>query len=89
MQNSKDLENLGLSAEEAVQDLHRPYIDKIILECSQCGSKMKRVPEVLDAWFDSGAMPFAQYHYPFDNDTITVGNHDNVIFIPLIVMRLR
>jgi len=47
-------------------DLHRPYIDKIELEC-QCGGKMKRIPEVMDCWFDSGAMPFAQYHYPFKN----------------------
>ena len=48
-------------------DLHRPYIDQISLECDECGNEMKRVPEVIDVWFDSGAMPFAQEHYPFEN----------------------
>jgi isoleucyl-tRNA synthetase len=47
-------------------DLHRPYVDKIILKCSKCGGKMKRVEEVIDVWFDSGAMPFAQSHWPFE-----------------------
>ncbi len=48
-------------------DLHRPYIDNISLTCSKCGGTMRRVPEVADVWFDSGAMPFAQWHYPFEN----------------------
>ena len=48
-------------------ELHRPYIDGILLNCPECGKKMKRVPEVIDCWFDSGAMPFAQHHYPFEN----------------------
>ena len=48
-------------------ELHRPYIDEILLDCPECGKKMKRVPEVIDCWFDSGAMPFAQHHYPFEN----------------------
>ena len=48
-------------------ELHRPYIDEILLNCPECGGKMKRVPEVIDCWFDSGAMPFAQHHYPFEN----------------------
>lgn len=48
-------------------DLHRPYIDEIHLECPKCHKKMTRIPDVLDCWFDSGAMPFAQYHYPFEN----------------------
>ena len=48
-------------------ELHRPYIDGITIQCPKCGKPMKRVPEVLDCWFDSGAMPFAQYHYPFEN----------------------
>ncbi|MEE9268764.1 MAG: isoleucine--tRNA ligase, partial [Candidatus Krumholzibacteria bacterium] len=47
-------------------DLHRPQVDDYHLKCPKCDAKMKRVPEVIDAWFDSGAMPFAQYHYPFD-----------------------
>ena len=53
-------------------DLHRPYVDNIVLDCTAegCSGEMHRIPEVMDAWFDSGAMPFAQYHYPFDNETI-------------------
>ena len=48
-------------------DLHRPYIDEVELECPKCGGAMHRTPEVIDVWFDSGAMPFAQWHYPFEN----------------------
>ena len=48
-------------------ELHRPYIDEITLKCPECGGTMHRVPEVIDGWFDSGAMPFAQHHYPFEN----------------------
>ena len=48
-------------------ELHRPYIDEVTFPCPECGKTMKRVPEVLDCWFDSGAMPFAQHHYPFEN----------------------
>ncbi len=48
-------------------ELHRPYIDKPTFKCPHCGGTMKRVPEVVDCWFDSGSMPFAQYHYPFEN----------------------
>lgn len=48
-------------------DLHRPFVDDIKLKCPECSKKMTRIPEVLDCWFDSGAMPFAQYHYPFEN----------------------
>lgn len=51
-------------------DLHRPWVDEIIFQCSKCGSNMKRVPDVVDVWFDSGAMPLAQYHYPFENPSI-------------------
>jgi len=54
---------------EALDDLHRPYVDEIALACRQCGGSMRRVVEVLDVWFDSGAMPYAQWHYPFENDT--------------------
>ena len=59
-------EKSGNEAAKTVE-LHRPYIDEITLNCPRCGKQMKRVPEVLDCWFDSGAMPFAQYHYPFEN----------------------
>ena len=48
-------------------ELHRPFIDKVTLKCPECGKEMHRVPEVIDCWFDSGAMPFAQHHYPFEN----------------------
>ena len=48
-------------------EFHRPYIDEITITCPECGGQMKRVPEVIDCWFDSGAMPFAQHHYPFEN----------------------
>lgn len=48
-------------------EFHRPYIDEITIKCPKCGKDMKRIPEVLDCWFDSGAMPFAQHHYPFEN----------------------
>ena len=48
-------------------DLHKPYVDNIELKCGKCGGSMKRVPEVIDCWFDSGAMPIAQWHYPFEN----------------------
>ena len=48
-------------------EFHRPYIDEITMPCPECGGTMKRVPEVIDCWFDSGAMPFAQHHYPFEN----------------------
>lgn len=51
-------------------ELHRPYIDKVHLTCPDCGKLMERVPEVIDCWFDSGAMPFAQLHYPFENKEI-------------------
>lgn len=48
-------------------DLHRPYVDDVILACPHCGAEMKRVPELIDVWFDSGSMPYAQWHYPFEN----------------------
>lgn len=48
-------------------ELHRPFIDAVTIKCEKCGKEMKRVPEVIDCWYDSGAMPFAQHHYPFEN----------------------
>ncbi|MCI9479982.1 MAG: isoleucine--tRNA ligase [Lachnospiraceae bacterium] len=51
-------------------ELHRPYIDEITVRCPECGKDMHRVPEVIDCWFDSGAMPFAQHHYPFENQDL-------------------
>ncbi len=51
-------------------ELHRPYIDAVTIKCDKCGKQMKRVSEVIDCWFDSGAMPFAQWHYPFENKEV-------------------
>jgi isoleucyl-tRNA synthetase len=53
---------------EVPEDLHRPYIDEVTLDCEQCGGEMRRVESVIDTWYDSGAMPFAQFHYPFENE---------------------
>ncbi|MCH8864173.1 MAG: isoleucine--tRNA ligase [Chloroflexi bacterium] len=60
----------GFSGWQEPPDLHRPYVDEMTFDCPQCGGKMKRVPEVIDCWFDSGAMPVAQHHYPFENETL-------------------
>ena len=51
-------------------DLHRPFIDAVTIKCPECGKEMHRVPEVIDCWFDSGSMPFAQHHYPFENEKL-------------------
>ena len=51
-------------------ELHRPYIDDVTITCPECGKQMHRVPEVIDCWFDSGSMPFAQHHYPFENEDL-------------------
>ena len=61
-----------MSGNEAAKtvELHRPYIDEITIPCPKCGKTMHRVPEVIDCWFDSGAMPFAQHHYPFENKEV-------------------
>ncbi len=56
--------------EAAGMELHRPYIDEVTYKCPDCGGLMHRVPEVIDCWFDSGAMPFAQHHYPFENEDL-------------------
>ena len=56
--------------EDAKVELHRPYIDAVTFKCPDCGKEMHRVPEVIDCWFDSGAMPFAQHHYPFENQEL-------------------
>ncbi|HKM35544.1 MAG TPA: isoleucine--tRNA ligase [Lachnospiraceae bacterium] len=63
----EELYKMSGMEEAKTVEFHRPYIDAITLNCPKCGKKMKRVPEVLDCWFDSGAMPFAQHHYPFEN----------------------
>jgi isoleucyl-tRNA synthetase len=53
---------------EVPEDLHRPYIDEVVVGCEKCGGEMRRVESVIDTWYDSGAMPFAQFHYPFENE---------------------
>jgi isoleucyl-tRNA synthetase len=66
----KSIEELKLHASPSIGEtieLHKPYVDEVKLRCSQCGGVMTRTPEVIDVWFDSGSMPFAQYHYPFEN----------------------
>ncbi len=66
-----ELENKpGFSGFKEPLDLHRPFVDELTFNCSKCKRKMKRVPEVIDCWFDSGAMPIAQHHYPFENKTL-------------------
>ena len=62
-----ELAEMSGNPDDAKVELHRPYIDEVTLKCPKCGGTMKRVPEVIDCWFDSGAMPFAQHHYPFEN----------------------
>lgn len=69
-----EIEVIGSKAElkekcgvEGDIELHRPYLDDLTCKCPRCGGRMKRTPEVIDCWFDSGSMPFAQYHYPFEN----------------------
>ena len=70
MAHLDEMKKRGLGLDELLKDLHRPYIDRVLLKCPQCSSAMERIPEVLDAWFDSGAMPYAQWHYPFENKAI-------------------
>ncbi len=66
----EELERLSGDPKAKDVELHRPYIDEITITCPDCGKVMKRVPEVIDCWFDSGAMPFAQHHYPFENQEL-------------------
>ena len=61
-----ELKEMSSNCPENIE-LHRPFIDAVTLKCPQCGGEMKRVPEVIDCWYDSGSMPFAQHHYPFEN----------------------
>ncbi|WP_163579207.1 isoleucine--tRNA ligase [Gracilibacillus saliphilus] len=63
----QDLKENAKSGMKENLELHKPYVDKIIVKCSCCSNDMKRTKEVIDVWFDSGSMPFAQYHYPFEN----------------------
>ena len=62
----EELKSMSDNCPEEIE-LHRPFIDAVTIRCPKCGKQMKRVPEVIDCWFDSGAMPFAQHHYPFEN----------------------
>jgi len=64
-----ELKDLSDSCPKDIE-LHRPFIDAVTIKCPECGKEMQRVPEVIDCWFDSGAMPFAQHHYPFENQEL-------------------
>ncbi len=64
-----ELKSMSKNCPESIE-LHRPFIDSVTITCPECGGEMKRVPEVIDCWFDSGSMPFAQWHYPFENKEI-------------------
>jgi isoleucyl-tRNA synthetase len=66
----EELKNRAVEDIDLDIELHRPYVDDVHLECDKCGGKMARVPDVIDCWFDSGAMPFAQHHYPFENEEV-------------------
>ena len=65
----EELKSMSDNCPEDIE-LHRPFIDAVTIKCPKCGGEMKRVPEVIDCWFDSGAMPFAQWHYPFENQEL-------------------
>lgn len=65
----EELKEMSDNVDENIE-LHKPYIDNVFLNCPKCGKKMKRVSEVIDCWFDSGSMPFAQWHYPFENKEV-------------------
>jgi isoleucyl-tRNA synthetase len=65
----QELQERGNNVPESL-DLHRPYVDEVILTCSACGKEMTRIPEVIDCWYDSGSAPFAQWHYPFENEDV-------------------
>jgi len=62
----EELKKIGKNVPEEI-DLHKPYVDDVTVDCEKCGGTMKKVPEVIDCWFDSGSMPYAQFHYPFEN----------------------
>jgi isoleucyl-tRNA synthetase len=64
------LEDLRERGGQVPDDLHRPYIDEVVLPCESCGGEMRRVEELIDTWYDSGAMPFAQFHYPFEGEEL-------------------
>lgn len=65
----KELKEKGVNVPEDL-DLHRPYVDDVVLVCPECGREMARVPDVIDCWYDSGSAPFAQWHYPFENQDV-------------------
>lgn len=69
----EELRQKGIDVPEDIE-LHKPYIDDVYLKCPKCGKKMKRAKEVIDCWFDSGSMPFAQWHYPFENQEMLKNN---------------
>ena len=69
IESIEDLRSKGTNIPDEI-DLHKPYVDEIVIPCNKCSGEMRRVPEVIDVWFDSGSMPYAQWHYPFENEEI-------------------
>jgi len=61
------IKELEKASGKKITDLHKHFVDKVEFKCEKCGGKMKRIPDVLDCWFESGSMPYAQMHYPFEN----------------------
>ncbi len=79
----------GFSGFKEPLDLHRPFVDELTFDCPKCRGKMQRVSEVIDCWFDSGAMPIAQHHYPFENDTLLTDGRFPADFISEAVDQTR
>ncbi len=79
----------GFSGFKEPLDLHRPFVDELTFDCQKCGAKMQRVSEVIDCWFDSGAMPIAQHHYPFENDSLLTDGRFPADFISEAVDQTR
>ena len=75
-----ELKEKGINTPEDIE-LHKPYIDAVKLKCEKCGGEMTRTEEVIDCWFDSGSMPFAQYHYPFENKELFEANFLHSLFL--------
>ena len=70
----QELEEMSVGPLDDLKELHRPYIDRVVLRCPECGQDMHRTKEVIDGWYDSGSMPFAQFHYPFENQQLFQDN---------------
>lgn len=79
--SKEELVELAIEDINTSIDLHRPYVDDVHMICPHCGKTMSRVTEVIDCWFDSGSMPFAQYHYPFENKELLKLNSQQILYV--------